>query len=153
MLKRALIALAFPALLGMGCYAGPTQAEVGVAYGEPPPAPAYYYTPAARDGYVWIDGNWYWDTGAWAWRPGYWVVDRPGFVYVQGYWGGHRWYPGHWRTGGTVVRDHRGVVVGPRGAVVRSRTTVVPSTVRAAPPRAVAPSRSAPSRTVVRDHR
>lgn len=136
-MKRALIVLALPMLLGLGCYAGPTQAEVGVAYTDPPPPPAYYYTPAPRDGYVWIDGNWYWNTGAWAWAPGYWVVGRPGYVYVQGSWAGHRWRPGYWNAGTTtVVRDHRGPA--PVGAV------------RAAAP-APAPARKAP--VVVRDHR
>ena len=156
MVKRALIALALPALLGLGCYAGPTQAEVGVAYGEPPPAPAYDYTPAARDGYLWIDGNWYWGADAWAWRPGYWVVGRPGFSYVQGYWGGRHWYPGHWRAGGggVVVRDHRGVAVPGR----YGSRTVVPSSVRAAPPHigraAVVRGGSVRSGgAVVRDHR
>jgi len=136
-MKRALMVLALPALLGLGCYAGPTQAEVAVAYSDPPPPPAYYYTPTPRDGYVWIDGNWYWNSGAWAWAPGYWVVGRPGYVYVQGSWGGHSWHPGYWRTGTTtVVRDHRAPA--PVGAV---RTPApAPAAVRKAP-------------VVVRDHR
>jgi WXXGXW repeat (2 copies) len=158
--KSALIALALPALLGMGCYAGPTQAEVGVAYGEPPPVPAYDYTPAGRDGYVWVDGNWYWGEDAWAWRPGYWVVGRPGFSYVQGYWGGRHFFPGHWRTGGgVVVRDHRGgYAPGRPGNYYGGARTVVPSGVRAAPPRmgrspVVRGGSVRSGGTVVRDHR
>src|SRR5215470_18039566 len=146
-MKRALIVLALPVLLGLGCYAG-TQAEVAVAYSDPPPPPAYYYTPAPRDGYVWIDGNWYWNSGAWAWAPGYWVVGRPGFVYVQGSWVGHRWNPGYWNRGTTtIVRDHRGAVVAPA------------ATARVATPAQVAPARVAPAPAprrapvVVRDHR
>jgi WXXGXW repeat (2 copies) len=144
-MKRALIALALPVLLGLGCYAGPTQAQVAVAYSDPPPPPAYYYTPAPRDGYEWIDGNWYWNSGAWAWAPGYWVVGRPGYVYVQGSWGGHRWRPGYWQTGTTVVRDHRA----PSAVALPSARVATP----VAPNRVAAPPAVRKAPVVVRDHR
>ena len=132
--KRLLCVLAFPALLGLGCYAG-TTAEVGVAYGEPPPPPAYYYTPAALDGYEWVDGSWYWGYDQWAWRPGYWIVARPGYGWVQGRWSGHAWHQGYWQAG------------------ARTGHYVAPS--RAAGPGRVyaPPARSAPVRAGGHDHR
>ena len=114
--KRLLCVLALPVLLGLGCYAG-TTAEVGVAYGAPPPPPAYYYVPPPRDGFVWVDGTWYWGYNAWAWRPGYWVVSRPGYSYVQGRWYERRWHPGYWQTARPA----------PAQVVVPSRTTVTPA--------------------------
>ncbi len=133
--KRLLCMLALPALLGLGCYAGPT-AQVGVAYGEPPPPPAYYYVPGAIDGYVWIDGNWYWNYGQWAWRPGYYIAARPGYAWTQGRWYGHNWRPGSWQPSRTptYVRDHRGFAApAPTGRVV------VPSRAAAPPPAKAAP--------------
>jgi hypothetical protein len=96
-------------LLGLGCYAGPARVGYAVSYGEPPPPPAYYYVPAARDGYVWVDGRWDWTYDQWAWRPGYWITARPNYVYVQGGWYGGRYQTGYWQPsqGQTYVRDHR----------------------------------------------
>lgn len=131
--------LALPVALGLGCYAGPARMSYGVAYANPPAPPAWYVSPDPRDGYVWVDGNWYWGYDQWSWRPGYWVTARPGYAYEQGRWYGRQWRDGHWRPAGrgVVVRDHRsdGVV---------------------APPARVSPSRSdSPARggAVVRDHR
>ena len=149
--KRALLLFALPVLLGLGCYAGPARVSYAVAYGDPPPAPAYYYTSAARDGYVWVDGSWYWNDVAWAWRPGYWVGARPGFVYVQGYWAGRAWHPGVWRTGTTVIRDHRAVGTAYVGA--HPVAPVRGAAVRAAPPPAPVRTAPPPRPAEVRDHR
>jgi hypothetical protein len=100
--KRLLCVLALPALLGLGCYGHSTR--VGVAYGTPPPPPAYYYAPEPRPGYVWVEGNWYWNSDQWAWRHGHWISARPGYVWMQGAWRDHTWYPGYWRPSGVSIR-------------------------------------------------
>jgi hypothetical protein len=158
-MKRALMLIAIPVLLGLGCYAGPTRASVGVAYGNPPPIPAYYYTPAARPGYVWVDGYWGWVVDAWAWNPGYWVVERPGYYYTQGYWGGRTWHPGIWSPrGSTVVRDHRtyyapGYAPGGGAAYYPSGRTQIVTPGPVSGGVRVAPAPAPRSVGVVRDHR
>ncbi len=68
-----------------------------VAYETNPPPPRYVVV-ENRPGHVWVDGYWYWHHNDWAWRNGYYVIDRPGYVYVQGRYHGRHYRPGHWRA-------------------------------------------------------
>ncbi len=101
LVAAALLALA----AGAGCYAsgyttGYTGVSyVGVDYSTPPPAYVeadLYYEP--RPGYTYVNGRYDWVGGQWVWRNGQYVADRPGHVYVQGYWDGNRWYDGRWEV-------------------------------------------------------
>jgi hypothetical protein len=93
MLKRWLLALALPVVLG-GCYVHGRGTVAYAAYDPPPPR--YVYADV-RPGYVWVDGNWYWNNNAYLWRDGYYVAERPGYLWVQGSWYGRQWRPGYWR--------------------------------------------------------
>jgi hypothetical protein len=62
--------------------------------------PATYVAPAPAAGTVWIEGDWYMDSGHWRQHPGRW--ERPphrGVTYHQGYWNDHHneWHRGEWR--------------------------------------------------------
>jgi hypothetical protein len=51
-----------------------------------PPAPRYEVVPAERPGYVWVRGYWEWH-GRWTWRAGHWERHRgQGYVWNDGYW-------------------------------------------------------------------
>jgi hypothetical protein len=106
--------------LGSGCVVrahGHVSAPVAyVEVEEEPPPPRVVVVPAARPGFVWIQGRWVWGGGRWTWRDGYWERERVGQVWEQGRWErrgrGHVWVEGRWRAGGNVrstpaVRDHR----------------------------------------------
>ncbi len=107
--------------LGSGCVVrahGHVSAPVAVVeVQEEPPPPRVVVVPAARPGFVWIDGRWSWRSGRWQWRDGYWERDRAGYTWEQGRWErrgrGHVWVEGRWRSGGNgrsnspAVRDHR----------------------------------------------
>ena len=67
----------------------------------PPPPPVETVVLAPGPGYVWIGGDWVWNS-RWVWRAGYWAYPPyPHAVWVGGYWGRgpHGWYrsSGHWR--------------------------------------------------------
>jgi hypothetical protein len=113
-------------------YAG-TEAGTYVAYSTPPPEVVdvdVYYEP--RPGYTYVNGRYAWVGNQWVWQNGYWIADRPGHVYVQGYWRGNRWYDGRWvrqrpgyvYTGGYWDRRGRGHVWVP-GTWERSRNDQV----------------------------
>jgi hypothetical protein len=110
--------------LGTGCVVrahgqvrGPAVHVVTVE--EEPPPPRVVVVPAARPGYIWIEGRWTWGGGRWQWRDGYYERQRVGHVWEQGRWErrgrGHVWVEGRWRSGGgdhrrndgPAVRDHR----------------------------------------------
>ena len=106
--------------LGSGCVVrahGRVSAPVAyVEVEEEPPPPRVVVVPAARPGFVWIQGRWVWGGGRWTWNDGYWERERVGQVWEQGRWErrgrGHVWIEGQWRAGGNVrstpaVRDHR----------------------------------------------
>lgn len=111
--------------LGTGCVVrAHGQVSAPVAYvevEEEPPPPRVVVVPAARPGFLWIQGRWSWNGGRWQWRDGYWERERAGYTWEQGRWErrgrGHVWVEGRWRGGaavrdnrndGPAVRDHRG---------------------------------------------
>ncbi len=61
-----------------------------------PWAPAW--APAARPGWVWVEGAWLGPR----WRPGYWRPSavRLGWLWVPGYWTGTVYVDGYWREEG-----------------------------------------------------
>lgn len=85
---------------------------------EEPPPPRVVVVPAARPGFIWIQGRWTYNSGRWVWRDGYYERERAGHVWEQGRWERrgrrHVWVEGRWRAGGNArtraqpaVRDHR----------------------------------------------
>lgn len=58
--------------------------------------------PAARKGYVWIQGHWKVNNrrNGYVWVKGHWARARKGYRYVPGKWvtvrGGHQWKSGVW---------------------------------------------------------
>ena len=108
--------------LGTGCVVraqGRVSAPVAyVEVEEEPPPPRVVVMPAARPGFIWIEGRWSWNGGRYVWHDGYYERERVGSVWEQGRWErrgrGHVWVEGRWRGGGEVrsndgpaVRDHR----------------------------------------------
>lgn len=74
---------------------GPTQVVASR------PADVVYTRPAAPgEGYVWINGDWYWVGSRYEWREGRWDRPRPGHHWHEGNWyqtkHGWRWNQGHW---------------------------------------------------------
>ena len=111
-LLAAVLALA---LGGAGCYA-----HGSATYASPGPqvlvVPEY-------PGWLWVEGNWYWNGYRHVWIEGYWVEDRPGYVWAPGYYHPHTyvWVAGTWSPyahdhvyryptyrGTDRGRDHRG---------------------------------------------
>jgi len=77
----------------MGC--------TGEAYVTEQPADVVYTRPASPgDGYVWIEGDWYYSGGHYVHRNGYWSRPRTGRTWVTGSWQhtskGYRWQKGRW---------------------------------------------------------
>ena len=56
---------------------------------------------APGTGYIWIDGDWFWNGRSYSWRDGYWSNPHNGYQWQPGYWrqkpGGYNWKPGRWR--------------------------------------------------------
>lgn len=52
------------------------------------------------EGYIWIDGEWFWNGRSYTWRDGYWTRPMNGYRYNPGQWKQRRdgwyWRPGHW---------------------------------------------------------
>jgi hypothetical protein len=84
-----------------GFYA--TGPDVVVVESEPPP-PRVVVMPAARPGFIWIEGRWDWRGGRWMWMDGRWERERVGYVWAPGRWErrgrGHVWVEGRWNGGG-----------------------------------------------------
>jgi hypothetical protein len=62
---------------------------------RPEPPTAVVVRPAAPGpGYVWIDGEWVWNSGKYNYRHGYWVPARSGHTWIAGHWvpRGNGWY-------------------------------------------------------------
>ena len=53
------------------------------------------------EGYIWLNGDWYWNGGGYHWRQGYWSRPRAGRQWREGNWSntqrGYRWNRGHWQ--------------------------------------------------------
>ena len=65
------------------------------------PADVVYERPLSPgDGYIWLDGDWYWSGGRYQWRAGHWDRPRTGRNWSAGHWqsAGHgwKWQRGHW---------------------------------------------------------
>jgi len=64
-------------------------------------APLGYHSRSPGDGYIWIQGDWFWNGGGYAWRDGYWSRPQNGYNYYPGTWqrhkGGWYWRQGRWR--------------------------------------------------------
>lgn len=61
-------------------------------------APVITIPVSPGDGYIWIEGEWFWNGNGYAWRNGYWTRPTRGNHYVPGGWKPkkHGWY---WRQG------------------------------------------------------
>ncbi|MEO5684149.1 MAG: YXWGXW repeat-containing protein [Chitinophagaceae bacterium] len=61
----------------------------------------YTRPPAPGQGYVWINGDWYWRGNGYEWREGRWDRGRVGRSWNEGNWmqtrRGWKWNRGHWR--------------------------------------------------------
>lgn len=89
-------------VLATGAALAPLSSHAGVFVdiGVAPPAARVEVVPAARVGYVWAPGYYYWNGRAHIWRGGYWIRNRPGYHWVAPAWtpNGARWHyaPGYW---------------------------------------------------------
>ena len=105
--------------LGVGLVAPSCVVRAGVGttgvVDQQPPAPQYE-TPAARSGFLWVQGNWEWRNNQWKWQSGRWERQRAGQTYTASRWErrGDRWHfvRGRWVAGSSgtanaTVRDHR----------------------------------------------
>lgn len=59
-----------------------------------PPQTIVEIVPPARPGYFWIQGYWGWEGRRHVWFPGRWTVARPGYLWVGPRWEpyGHGWH-------------------------------------------------------------
>jgi YXWGXW repeat-containing protein len=71
-------------------------------YPTSPPPPLRDERPVARNGFVFVRGNWEWRNGAWAWIDGHWERERARQRWNEGRWErqGDRWVfvAGGWQT-------------------------------------------------------
>lgn len=53
------------------------------------------------DGFIWIEGEWFWNGADYGWRDGYWSRPHNGYHWQPGNWrrrgGGWYWRQGKWR--------------------------------------------------------
>ena len=91
-----------PSLLGGSSSVAPApQASAMVVAEPPPPMPVETVVVAPGPGYVWVGGEWIWNS-RWLWVSGRWCLPpRSHAVWVHGSWsrGQRGWHhsPGHWR--------------------------------------------------------
>ena len=94
-----------------GFYTGGSGGVVVVE--EDPPPPRVVVMPAARPGYIWIDGRWDWRGGRWVWMDGRWEGERVGYAWNPGRWErrgrGHVWVEGRWNNRGGGNHGNGGV--------------------------------------------
>ena len=99
MVRRTLVrSLLVAAALGMAAASlggCVVQTRPAVVVDSPPPRPRRHVVMAERPGFVWVDGFWANMGGKWVWQDGRWERARSGYVYVQGRWMNRagRW---HW---------------------------------------------------------
>ena len=93
------LSLGVSSLFAAGCYVrayeGPPASHYESQYeaeAEPPAPQVEVITVRPSPGHYWVRGHWVWYGRRWHWRAGYW---RTGCVWVDGYWSGRRWIPGH----------------------------------------------------------
>ena len=81
------------ALAGAGALNTNAFARTVIYADVEPPALRVEAVPAPRDGYVWVNGHWYWSHHKYAWREGRWARGRHGYNYVPSRWEheGNRW--------------------------------------------------------------
>lgn len=64
-------------------------------------APIVIRPDSPGQGYIWIEGDWFFNGGSYSWRDGYWTRPARGYYYRPGTWRpkGQGWYwrPGRWR--------------------------------------------------------
>jgi len=57
--------------------------------------------PVPGVGYIWIEGEWFWNGRTYKWRDGYWAKPAHGYNWKPGHWQktgkGWYWVPGHWK--------------------------------------------------------
>jgi hypothetical protein len=96
-MKRMALATMIFALFFMlyGCEPGSS-----LTISDRPNPPTYVRPISPGDGYVWLDGDWYWSDGRYNWREGYWSRPRGHRVWHSGSWqqrgNGWSWRRGRW---------------------------------------------------------
>lgn len=97
MKRTGLLLIAYTLSLGFLSCNGPSYLTVGsrfeVPLGDRPTRPG--------DGFIWIEGDWFWNGSTYQWRNGFWSQPRPGIYWRPGQWqrngGGWYWKSGRWR--------------------------------------------------------
>ena len=82
------------AILGAGALGSTNALARTVIYADlEPPALRVETVPAPRPGYVWVDGYWGWGHNKYVWHHGRWMHERHGYRYVPARWEreGNRW--------------------------------------------------------------
>ncbi len=75
------------------------RATISADVDTEPPAPREQVRVVDRPGYVFVQGRWEWRANQWQWRDGYWQRARgAGYVWRDGYWE-HRNNRYHWIEG------------------------------------------------------
>lgn len=88
------------ALAGVGTIGSNANARTVIYADVEPPAVRVETVPAARPGYVWVNGDWGYTHHKYRWREGHWMRARHGYHYTPSRWerDGNRWryYDGRW---------------------------------------------------------
>ena len=68
-------------------------ARVSIYANIEPPALRVEEVPAPRPGYVWVNGYWGWGHNKYNWNRGHWVRERHGYHWTGAHWDrdGNRW--------------------------------------------------------------
>lgn len=66
-----------------------------------PGTPVVVHPVSPGIGYIWIDGEWFWNGRTYMWRDGYWTSPMHGHAWSPGQWkksrSGWYWKGGYWR--------------------------------------------------------
>jgi hypothetical protein len=82
------------AILGAGALGSTNALARTVIYANiEPPAVRVETAPGPRPGYVWVNGYWGWGHDKYVWHHGRWMRERHGYHYVPARWEreGNRW--------------------------------------------------------------